>query len=94
MLALVVFLDRRRRAGPYLEWKVRLFVLAAVLGLAGIYLEERWLTGAAIALLFGGLALRFLPTGEEAEAAEDDDEDEGGEGYHEAAEDAEEEREA
>ena len=75
----MVFLDRRRRAGPYLEWKVRLFVVAAVLGLAGIYLDERWLTGTAIVLLFGGLALRFLPTGDEEEHEEegaDEDEDE------------------
>ena len=71
----MVFLDRRRRAGPYLEWKVRLFVVAAVLGLAGIYLEERWLTGTAIVLLLGGLALRFLPTGEEGEPDEEEEED-------------------
>lgn len=70
----MVFLDRRRRAGPYLEWKVRLFVVAAVLGLAGIYLEERWLTGAAIVLLFAGLGLRFLPTGERDEDEEEDEE--------------------
>jgi hypothetical protein len=69
----IVFLDRRRRAGPYLEWKVRLFVVAAVLGLAGIYMEERWLTGAAIALLLVGLALRFLPTREEDESEEEDE---------------------
>ena len=76
---MIVFLDRRRRAGPYLEWKVRLFVLAAVLGLAGMYLEERWLTGAAIGLLFLGLALRFLPTGEDEHDAEAEP-DEGDEG--------------
>jgi hypothetical protein len=67
----IAFLDRGRRAGPYLEWKVRLFAVAAVLGLAGIYFEERWLTTAAIILLFTGLMLRFLPTGE-AEARDED----------------------
>jgi hypothetical protein len=72
----IVLLDRRRRAGPYLESKVRIFVVAAVLGLAGIYLDERWLTGTAIVLLLGGLSLRFLPTGEaEPYATEDDAED-------------------
>lgn len=65
----MVFLDRNRRAGPHLEWKVRLFAVAAVLGLAGIYVGERWLTGAAIVLLFAGLFLRFLPA-----AVEDADE--------------------
>ena len=60
----MVFLDRRRRAGRYLEWKVRIFSVAAVLGLAGIYFDERWLTGTAILMLFGGLALRFLPDGD------------------------------
>jgi len=70
----MVFLDRKRRAGPHLEWKVRLFAVAAVLGLAGIYLNERWLTGAAIVLLFAGLLLRFLPDAR----ADDREEPDGG----------------
>ena len=53
--------DRRRRAGPLLEWKVRLFVLAAVLGLAGIYLDQRRLTGGAIGVLLVGVLFRLLP---------------------------------
>jgi hypothetical protein len=69
----IVFLDRRRRAGPYLVWKVRIFVVAAVLGLAGIYLDERWLTGTAIVMLFGGLSLRFLPAGREEADGEDEE---------------------
>ena len=69
---MIILLDRQRRAGPYLEWKVRIFMVAAVLGLAGIYLDERWLTGTAIVLLFGGLSLRFLPTGESETDGEDD----------------------
>jgi hypothetical protein len=72
----MVLLDRRRRAGPWLEWKVRLFAVAAVLGLAGIYLEERWLTGAAIVLLFAGLLLRFLPAGP-ADGFDDGDDPDG-----------------
>ena len=35
--------------------------MAAVVGLTGIYLEERWLTGSAIVILFAGIALRFIP---------------------------------
>jgi hypothetical protein len=69
----IFFFDRRRRAGPYLEWKVRSFAVAAVVGLAGIYLDERWLTGAAIALLFAGLSLRFLPTREDDTEAGDEE---------------------
>jgi hypothetical protein len=56
-----MLLDRDRRAGKYLEWKVRLFSVAAVVALAGIYLESRWLTGGAILILAAGLLLRFLP---------------------------------
>jgi hypothetical protein len=58
-----MFLDRHRRAGKYLEWKVRVFTVAAVLGLAGIAIDNRWLTGAAIVVLTGGVSLRFLPDG-------------------------------
>lgn len=53
-------LDRRKRGRRHLEWRVRLFAVAAVLGLAGIYFDDRRLTGAAILLLLGGLALRFV----------------------------------
>lgn len=58
----------RRRAGPWLEWKVRIFVTGAVLGLAGIYLDERWMVGAAIVVLLLGMGLRFLPNRKEDEA--------------------------
>ncbi len=57
----MVFLDRSGRAGHYMEWKVRLFSVAAVMALVGIYLDERWMTGTAIVLLLMGLSLRFLP---------------------------------
>ena len=59
-------LDRSRRAGRFLEWKVRLFSLAAVLAIAGIYFDERWMTGSAIGVLVAGLGLRFLPGGRSA----------------------------
>lgn len=57
--------DRGRRAGPHLEWRVRLFVAGAVLALAGMYLEEPWLTGLAIVVLLAGMLVRFLPSGED-----------------------------
>lgn len=66
-------LDRRKRAGAFLEWKVRLFVAGAVLGMAGIFLGEAWLTGGAIAVLTGGALLRFLPGAAPAPEDEDDD---------------------
>jgi len=68
-----MFLDRQRRAGRYLEWKVRLFSVAAILALAGIYTDSRWITGVAIALLLAGFLLRFLPV--DAGSGEDADED-------------------
>jgi len=60
--------DRRRLAGPWLEWKVRFFATGAVLGLAGIYLDERWMVGAAIVVLLIGMALRLLPSRPEDQA--------------------------
>jgi len=66
-----VFLDRNRRAGKYLEWKVRIFSVAAVLALAGIYTDSRWLTSGAILLLVGGFLLRFLPEDPQDDAPED-----------------------
>lgn len=59
-----LFVDHARRDRPHLEWKVRLFAAGAVLGLAGMYLEERWLTGGGIAVLLAGVLLRFLPGGD------------------------------
>ncbi|MDE3014894.1 MAG: hypothetical protein OXU33_12565, partial [Gemmatimonadota bacterium] len=51
------------------------FSVAAVLGLAGIYFEERWMTGSAIALLAGGLGLRFLPGSDSMRVELEDDQD-------------------
>jgi len=66
-----VLLDRGRKAGRYLEWKVRIFSVAAVLALVGIYMESGWMTGAAIGMLVVGMLLRFLPA--DAEGPEDGD---------------------
>lgn len=70
-----MFADRRRRAGRYLEWKVGLFTLAAALTIAGMYLEARWMTGLAIAVLASAMLLRFLPGGREVEEWDDEDEE-------------------
>ena len=60
-MPVLLFLDRSKRSDPHLEWKVRIFTVAAVLGLCGIYFEEGWMTGSAIVLLAGAVLLRFLP---------------------------------
>ncbi len=73
---MIVFLDRSRRAGPRLEWKVLLFSVGAVVALVGLYFDERWMTGTAIVLLLGGgLSLRFLPSSGDADADGDADRD-------------------
>lgn len=40
---------------------MRIFTAGAVLAVVGMYLDERWMTGAAILVLLGGFFLRFLP---------------------------------
>lgn len=72
-----LLLDRSKRAGPHLEWKIRLFAAGAVLGVSGMYLEERWVTGAGIAVLLAGALLRLVPG---ARAPEQDEGDEGDDG--------------
>ena len=69
-----MFVDRRRRDDPFLEWKVRLFSVAAVLVLLGLYLDNRWVTGLAIAVLAVAMLLRFLPGGS-AHGASSEDQD-------------------
>lgn len=66
-----MFFDRSRRAGRYLEWKVRLFTLGAVLAVVGMALNQSWMTWAAIAVLVAGMMLRFLPDGTIGEAESD-----------------------
>lgn len=68
----MVFVDRRPREGRLLEWKVGLFSVAAVLTVVGLYLNERWMIGAAILVLVVAMLLRFLPGGGVVEEDEDD----------------------
>ena len=56
-----LFHGRSKGPDPYLDWKVRIFTVAAVLGLGGMYFEERWMGVGAIGLLASAMALRFLP---------------------------------
>lgn len=58
---------RRRRSGPdpYLQWKVRLFFLGAVLALVGLARDSSLLVGLAVLILLVGVALRLLPGGKD-----------------------------
>jgi len=69
----IVFLDRGRTSGPYLEWKVRLFTVAAVLAVTGMYLEARWMTGSAILVLAAAMLLRFLRGARGSDGSTEDD---------------------
>ncbi len=66
-----LLLDPRRRSSHYLVWKVRIFSVAAVIALVGMYLNNPWITGTALVLLLSGMLLRFLP---EPRAPKDPDE--------------------
>ena len=56
-----LLLDRRRRPSHYLVWKIRIFGVAAVVALVGMYLNNPWITGTALVMLLLGMLLRFLP---------------------------------
>jgi cadmium resistance protein CadD (predicted permease) len=73
-------LDRSRQSGRSLEWKVGIFTVGATLALAGMYLDERWMTGLAIAVLLVGIAFRLVAERSPLMVDEDDEgEDEAGE---------------
>ena len=61
----MVFMDRSRKAEdyPWLPWKVRIFLVGAVVAVAGMAMESRVLVGISIGILAFGFALRFLPGG-------------------------------
>ena len=63
--------SRSSRDHSWLEWKIRLFSVAAVLSLVGIYFDERWVIGLAIMVLSLGMVLRFVPASDLREEEED-----------------------
>ena len=67
---------RTGRASRWLEWKVRIFAVGAVLGLAGIFLDESALITAALVVLAVGAALRLLPEEREPREGGEVDDDE------------------
>jgi hypothetical protein len=56
-----VFVNRRSRSAGHLEWRIRLFGVGAIVGLAGMYARIRWMIWIALAVLAVGFLLRFLP---------------------------------
>lgn len=70
-----LFIDHARGRRPHLEWKVRLFAVGAVLGVAGMGLEEPWLTGAGIVVLLAGVLVRFVPGGGDGAGQAGEDEE-------------------
>ena len=46
------------RRAAFLKWRIRAFFLGAILGLAGIFLDNSWLVSAALIALLVGVALR------------------------------------
>jgi hypothetical protein len=56
-----LFLSRRPRSSRHLAWKIRIFAVAALVAVVGMYLNNPYVTGAALVLLFVGMLLRFLP---------------------------------
>ncbi len=63
-----LLLDRRPRSTRYLVWKIRIFAVAAVVAVVGMYLSNPYVTGAALVLLFIGMLLRLLPEPKEPPA--------------------------
>jgi hypothetical protein len=65
---------RRRRSGPdpFLQWKVRLFFLGAVVALVGLARDSSLLVGLAVLILLIGVAVRLLPRGKEEEGSPPD----------------------
>ena len=54
-----------------LEWRIRLFGIGAVLGLAGIFLKASWLVTVALVVLLAGVVVRFTPDRDSVEEEED-----------------------
>ena len=50
------------RGSDFLGWRIGAFFLGAVVGLAGIFLDNPWLVTAALIVLLVGVAVRAWPT--------------------------------
>lgn len=72
-----IFLDRRPRSRRFLIWKTRILAVAAVIAFTGMYLNNPYVTGAALGLLLVGVALRFVPERRVPAAEQDGSDDDG-----------------
>lgn len=62
-----MFVSRRRGShAAHLEWRIRIFGVGAILGIAGMIAEMRWMIWIALGVLMVGFLLRFLPGEDEA----------------------------
>jgi hypothetical protein len=70
-----MFFRRRDIDGidPWLREKTALFTAGAATALLGMFLDEAWVIGLAVLLLFGGLALRWIPRDSADRNTRDDD---------------------
>lgn len=59
--------SRTKRAGRWFEWKVRIFLAGAALGLVGIFLNDHRVIVAALAVLAVGVVLRAISSREAEE---------------------------
>jgi hypothetical protein len=72
-----MFVGRRRGSQAHLEWRIRIFGVGAILGIAGMIAEMRWMIWIALGVLMVGFLLRFLPGSDETggdDAGSDDSE--------------------
>jgi hypothetical protein len=51
------------REVKYLEWRVRIFSVGAVIAVFGLYYDNAWIIWAALAVLLTGFLVRFMPQG-------------------------------
>lgn len=62
-----MFFRRGVEADRWLQAKMWLFSIGALLALVGMFLENSWVIGVAGLVLVAGFLLRFLPGGEPPE---------------------------
>lgn len=69
------FLTRSGSGGArFLDWKIRFFLVGAVVAFAGIYWEKSWLVTVGMVVLIAGAGLRFMGN-DESDGAGDTAED-------------------